>query len=89
MQKTWFEEVVEKQEQAYRDLIASLVSLVEEQSKAKDLKIGIVGFSDQEIDNVLESISDTSGKYIDTVDRFHVEVSKERGGNNKEKIHGK
>ena len=75
--RTWFEEVVEKQEQAYRDLIASLVGLVEEQSKVKDLKIGIVGFSDQEIDNVLESISDTSGKYIDTVDRFKVEVSKE------------
>ena len=64
-------------EQAYRDLIASLVGLVEEQSKVKDLKIGIVGFSDQEIDNVLESISDTSGKYIDTVDHFKVEVSKE------------
>ena len=75
--RTWFEEVVKKQEQAYRDLIASLVGLVEEQSKVKDLKIGIVGFSDQEIDNVLESISDTSGKYIDTVDRFKVEVSKE------------
>ena len=77
--KTWFEEVVEKQEQAYHDLIASLVGLVEEQSKAKDLKIGIVSFSDQEIDNVLESISDMSGKYIDTVDRFKVEVSKEEG----------
>ena len=45
--KTWFEEVVEKKEQAYRDLIASLVGLAEEQSKVKDLKIGIVGFSDQ------------------------------------------
>ena len=75
--KTWFEEVVEKKEQAYRDLIASLVGLAEEQSKVKDLKIGIVGFSDQEVDNVLESISDTSGKYIDTVGRLQVEVSKE------------
>ena len=75
--KTWFEEVVEKKEQPYRDLIASLVSLAEEQSKAKDLKIGIVGFSDQEVDNVLESISDMSGKYIDTVGHLQVEVSKE------------
>ena len=75
--KVWFQEVVEKQEQAYRDLIASLVGLVEEQSKAKDLKIGIVGFTDQEVDNVLNSISDTSGKYIDTVDKFQVEVLKE------------
>ena len=47
--RTWFEEVVEKQEQAYHDLITSLVGLVEEQSKAKDLKIGIVGFNDQEV----------------------------------------
>ena len=86
--KTWFEEVVEKKEEAYRDLIASLVGLAEEQSKAKDLKIGIVGFSGQQIDNVLESISDTSGKYIDSVDRLQVEVSKGRGGDNKEKIHG-
>ena len=75
--KTWFEDVVEKKEQAYRDLIASLVGLAEEQSKAKDLKIGIVGFSDQEVDNVLESISDTSEKYIDTVGCLQVEVSKE------------
>ena len=28
--KTWFEEVVEKKEQAYRDLIAGLVGLIEE-----------------------------------------------------------
>ena len=75
--KIWFQEVVEKQEQAYRDLIASLVGLVEEQSEAKDLKIGIVGFTDQEVQNVLKSISDTSGKYIDSVDKFQVEVSKE------------
>ena len=34
--KTWFEEVVKKKEQAYHDLIASLVGLAEEQSKAKD-----------------------------------------------------
>ena len=75
--KTWFEEVVEKQEQAYRDLIASLVSLVEEKSKERDLKLGIVGFTDQEVQNVLGSISDTSGKYIDTVDWNQVEVEKE------------
>ena len=55
--KRWFKEIVEKKEQAYRDLIASLVGLVEEQSKTKDLKVGVVGFSDQEVDNVLESIS--------------------------------
>ena len=75
--KTWFEKVVEKKEQAYRDLITSLVGQVEEQCKTKDLKIGIVGFSRQEVDNVLESISDTSGKYIDTVGCLQVEVSKE------------
>ena len=75
--RTWFEEVVEKKEQAYHDLIASLVGLIEEQSKSKDLKLGLVGFSDQEVDNVLESISDLSGKYIDSVDRLQVEVSKE------------
>ena len=75
--KTWFEEVVEKKEQAYRDLIASLVGLIEGQSKVKDLKLGFVGFSNQEVDNVLESISDMSGKYIDSVDRLQVEVSKE------------
>ena len=75
--KTWFEEIVEKQEQAYCDLIASLVSRVEENSKEKDLKVGIVGFTEQEIKNVLGSISDTSGKYIDTVDRSQVEVEKE------------
>ena len=75
--KTWFEEVVEKKEQAYRDLIASLVSQVEEQCKIKDLKIGIVGFSREEVDRVLESIDDTSGKYIDNVGRLQMEVSKE------------
>ena len=75
--KTWFEEVFEKKEQAYRDLIASLVGLIEEQSKSKDLKLGFEGFSNQEVDNVLESISDMSGKYIDSVDRLQVEVSKE------------
>ena len=75
--KVWFEEVVKKKEVAYRDLIASLVSLVEEQSKTKDLQIGLVGFSDQQVVSVLESISDTSGKYIDSVDRFQLEVSKE------------
>ena len=53
------------------------IGLVEEQSKIKDLKLGIVGFSDQDVDSVLESISDMSGKYIDTVDRLQVEVSKE------------
>ena len=42
--KTWFEEVVEKKEQAYHDLIASLVGLAEEQSKVKDLKIGYSRF---------------------------------------------
>ena len=75
--KKWFQEVVEKQEQAYRDLITSLVSLVEEKCEAKDLKIGIVGFTNQEVQNVLKSISDTSGKYIDSVEKFQVEVSKE------------
>ena len=69
--------LVEKKEQAYRDLIAGLVGLVQEQSKIKDLKIGVVGLSDQDIDSVLESIPDTSGKYIDTVDRLQVEVLKE------------
>ena len=75
--KTWIEDVVEKKEQAYRDLIDSLVGLVQEQSKIKDLKIGVVDLSDADIDNVLESIPDTSGKYIDTVGRLQVEVLKE------------
>ena len=75
--KTWFEQVVEKKEQAYRDLIASLVDQVEEQSRSKDLKIGIVGFSKKEVDMVLESIDDTSGKYLDKVGRLQMEVSKE------------
>ena len=78
--RTWFEEVVEKKEQAYRDLIASLVGQVEEQCKTKDLKIGIVGFSKEEVDRVLESIDDTSGKYIDKVGRLQVEVLKEEEG---------
>ena len=43
--KTWIEKVVEKKEQAYRDLIAGLVGLVQEQSKTKDLKVGVVGLS--------------------------------------------
>ena len=62
---------------AYCDLIASLVSLVEEQSKAKDLQVGLAGFSDQQVVNVLESIADTSGKYLDSIDHFQLEVSKE------------
>ena len=74
--KIWFQEVVEKQEQAYHDLIVSLVGLVEEKCEVKDLKIGIVGFTNQEVQNVLNSISGTSGKYIDSVDKFQVEVSK-------------
>ena len=75
--RVWFEEVVKKKEVAYRDLIASLVSLVEEQSKTKDLQLGLVGFSGQQVVSVLESIADTSGKYIDSIDRFQLEVSKE------------
>ena len=42
--KVWFEEVTQKKEVAYRDLIAKLVSLVEEQSKGKDLQLGLAGF---------------------------------------------
>ena len=42
--KVWFKEVVNKKEVAYRDLIASLVSLVEEQSKAKDLQFRLSWF---------------------------------------------
>ena len=75
--KVWFEEVVNKKEVAYCDLIDSLVSLVEGQSKAKDLQVGLAGFSDQEVVNVLESIADTSGKYIDSIEKFQLEVSKE------------
>ena len=75
--KVWFKEVVNKKEVAYRDLIDSLVSLVEEQSKAKDLQVGLAGFSDQQVVNVLDSIADTLGKYIDSIDRFQLEVSKE------------
>ena len=75
--KVWFEEVVKKKEVAYRDLIASLVSLVERQSKTKDLQVGLAGFSEQQVVKVLESIADTSGKYIDSISHFQVEVTKE------------
>ena len=75
--KVWIEDVVEKKEQAYCDLIAGLVGLVQEQSKIKDLKVGVVGLSDEDIDNVLESIPDMSGKYIDTIGRLQVKVEKE------------
>ena len=75
--KVWIEDIVEKKEQAYRDLIAGLVGLVQEQSKIKDLKVGVVGLSDEDIDSVLESIPDMSGKYIDTIGRLQVEVEKE------------
>ena len=37
---TWIEEVIEKKEQAYRDLISGLISLVIEQNKVRDLKVG-------------------------------------------------
>ena len=80
MAKVWFEEVVKKKEVAYRELIASLVSLVEEQGKAKDLQLGLAGFGEKEVVNVLESIADTSGKYMDDIDRFQLEVSKEEEG---------
>ena len=75
--KVWFEQVVNKKEEAYRDLIASLVSLVEEQSKAKDLQVGLAGFGEQEILGVLESIADTSGKYMAQISHFQIEVTKE------------
>ena len=75
--KTWFENVIEKKEQAYRDLIASLVSQVEEQSKIRDLKVDLAGFSGQPVENVLDSISDTSGRYVDQVSRSSVEITKE------------
>ena len=75
--KVWFEQVVKKKEEAYRDLIASLVSLVEEQSKAKDLQVGLTGFGEQEILGVLESIADTSGKYMAQISHFQIEVTKE------------
>ena len=75
--KVWFEEVTQKKEVAYRDLIAKLVSLVEEQSKGKDLQLGLAGFSEQQILGVLESISDTSGKYMSQIRHFQIEVEKE------------
>ena len=75
--KVWFDQVVKKKEVAYRDLIASLVSLVEGQSKAKDLQVGLAGSSEQQVLGVLESIADMSGKYIDSISHYQVEVSKE------------
>ena len=75
--KVWFEEVIKKKEVAYRDLIASLVSLVEEQSKEKDLQIGLAGFGEQQILGVLESITDTSGRYMAQISHFQIEVSKD------------
>ena len=75
--KVWFDEVVQKKEVAYRDLIARLVSLVEEQSKEKDLQLGLADFGEQQILSVLESITDTSGKYMAQISHFQIEVSKE------------
>ena len=75
--KMWINEVVQKKEQAYRDLIDSLVGLAKEQDEIKELKVGVIGLSDEDIEAVLESIPDMSGKYIDTIGRGQVEVSKE------------
>ena len=78
--KVWFEKVVEKKEVAHRELIASLLSLVGEQGKAKDLQLGLADFGEKEVVNVLESIADTSGKYMGDIGRFQLEVSKEEVG---------
>ena len=78
--KLWFEEVVQKKEVAYRELIASLLSLVEEQGKDKDLQLGLSDFGEKEVVSVLDSIADTSGKYMGDIDRYQVEVSKEEEG---------
>ena len=78
--KLWFEEVVQKKEVAYRELIVSLLKLVEEQGKDKDLQLGLSGFGEKEVVSVLDSIADTSGKYMGDIDRYQVEVSKEEEG---------
>ena len=76
--KTWIEEVVEKKEQAYRDLIAGLIGLVREQNKVRDLKVGVDNLDEGDIKAVLDSIPDMSGKYVDDIGRTQVEVYKEQ-----------
>ena len=75
--KTWINEVVEKKEQAYHDLITSLIDLVKEQNKIKDLKVGIDDLDEEGIKTVLESIPDMSRKYIDSIGCAQVEIWKE------------
>ena len=63
-------------------------SLIEEQSRAKDLQVGLAGFGEQQIIGVLESIADTSGKYMEQISHFSGRGDEGRGGNNKEEVHG-
>ena len=75
--KKWFEEVAEKKEEAYGDLIASLIGLVKEQNKTRDLKVGVAELDARDIDAVIESIPDMSSKYIQFIGHYQVEVLKE------------
>ena len=77
MQRRGSKMLLRKRSRHICDLIASLVSQVEDQCKIRDLKLNLVGFSAQKVEDVLDSISDTSGKYIDKIGRLHVEISKE------------
>ena len=75
--KTWIDEVPDKQEQAYRNLIASLIDLIKEQDEVRDLKVGVEELGDEDIDTIIGSIPDMSGKYIKLIGKYQVEVSKE------------
>ena len=59
------------------ELIDSLIDLVKEQDKIRDLKVEVANLSDEDIDAVIESIPDTSGKYIKFIGHYQVEVEKE------------
>ena len=59
------------------ELIDSLIDLVKEQDKIRDLKVEVANLSDEDIDAIIESIPDTSGKYIKFIGHYQVEVEKE------------
>ena len=73
--KTWLEEVPEKQEVAYKSLIEKLLALV--QGQGKDLKVGVDDLGDDDIESIIYSIPDTSGKYIKMIGKFQFSVTKE------------
>ena len=68
------------------ELISSLLDLVKEQDKIRDLKVEVADLSDEDIDAVNESIPDTSGKYIKFIGHYQVEVEKEEEDINRKRL---